>query len=517
MDSRLRRLALSLALLGAGLSTCGGGRPPRPNVLLISIDTLRPDHMSAYGYGRATTPFLEEFAADSLRFTHAQSPRAKTTPAVATLLTGLYPHAHGVRDLTMPLDRRVPLVSEVARRAGYRTGAILGNWVLRDEGSGLARGFDLWVEDLPDVGGVPPHDVPERRAESITDGALVALGLESTTPDGAGPRRSLRRGDSPWFLWLHYMDPHGLYDPAKEHDLFHSETPEPTPWSSTRRAGERHPLQVARYNVPPEADLGGGRFDAAWVRDRYDGEIRGVDAALRRLFERLEAEGQLENTLVILTADHGESLGEHAYWFEHGRYAYEATCRVPLLVRLPGTAPGVRHSDISLADLAPTLLEWCDLPALPRSPKSPGGPRGISRAELLEADDPEVHPVFSEKIERAERTGTVQTKAVRIGDWKLMRRFVRQPSLDVEGPNMEVLSSELYELVSDPREEHPLDPSGDEARSRGAPLADLESALLTFCAADENFPELGDLLQQHRADLERNNPEVLRMLDALGY
>lgn len=506
-----------MVVAGAGLSTCGGGRPPRPNVLLISIDTLRPDHMSAYGYERATTPFLEEFAAESLRFTHAQSPRAKTTPAIASLLTGLYPHAHGVRDLTMPLDRRVPLVSEVARRAGYRTGAILGNWVLRDEGSGLARGFDLWVEDLPDIGGVPPHDVPERRAESITDGALVALGLEDTSPDGAGPRRSLAREGSPWFLWLHYMDPHGLYDPHADHDIFRSEAQEPTPWNGPRRPGDRHPLQVARYNVPPAADLGGGQFDAAWVRDRYDGEIHGVDAALRRLFERLEADGLLDNTLVILTADHGESLGEHAYWFEHGRYAYEATCRVPLLVRLPGATPGVRESDISLVDLAPTLLEWCDLPALPRIPSGPDGPRGISRADLLGAEDAEVHPVFSEKIERAERSGTVQTKAVRIGDWKLMRRFVRRPSLDVEGPNMEVLTSELYDLARDPREEQPLDPSGPEAEERGAPVADLQSALLVYCAADEKFPELGDLLQRHRAELERNDPEVLRMLDALGY
>jgi arylsulfatase A-like enzyme len=167
---------LPFALVACLAAACA--RPPyRPDVLLVSIDTLRADRVSAYGYPRRTTPRLDELTEEGLLFTHVQTPRAKTTPAMASVMTGLYPHDHGVRDLATPLDERVPVLAESFRAAGYRTIGVVGNWVLADERSGLGRGLEDWREELSDAVGVPPHDVPQGRARSVTDAALALLDL----------------------------------------------------------------------------------------------------------------------------------------------------------------------------------------------------------------------------------------------------------------------------------------------------------------------------------------------------
>jgi arylsulfatase A-like enzyme len=485
------------------------------------VDTLRADHLGPQPDGTSWTPELDRFAAECVVLDHAQSPRAKTTPAVASLLTGLYPHDHGVRDLTTPLPAGVGTWAEALRAGGHATAAVVGNFVLRDELSGLARGFDLWVEDLPDESGVPPHDVPLRRADSLTDGVLCALGLGEPSADGAGPRRPLARGARPWFLYAHYMDPHGAYDPPEPHRgaaLARAGAPEPLP---PEPEGSPHRRWIAEYNVPEEARLPGGGIDVARVRALYGGEVSFTDAQLGRLLDALREAGLLETTLVVITADHGESLGEHDYWFEHGRHAYEATCRVPLLVRFPDAleerpAPGRRTGDVSLADLAPTLAELLDLPR-PRA----GGPglsevRGRSRAGLLAADEPLDEPVFCEKVERAELARAVQTKAVRLGDWKLLRRytFVEMPGDALEAERrLVVLDEELYDLAADPGETRDL--SG--APPAGAPVERLSSELLRFSSADRQFADLARELQQLRERLGREDPEVLRTLRALGY
>src|SRR5262245_25831849 len=170
-------------LLFAGLATAAGcGRagpaaPQGPNVLLIVVDTLRADRLTPQ-----VMPALDRFAQGALRCSHAESPRAKTTPAVASLLTGLYPHDHGARDLATPLPADVPTLAEAFQRAGWTTAALVGNFVLRDDLTRLARGFDAWIDDLPDATGVPPDDVPQRRARSLTDGAHASPGLAPPPP-----------------------------------------------------------------------------------------------------------------------------------------------------------------------------------------------------------------------------------------------------------------------------------------------------------------------------------------------
>jgi len=491
----MKRVALALLALGS----CSRA-PERLNVLLITVDTLRADHLGCYGDARNTSPNLDALARESLRFTHAQSPRAKTTPAIASLLSGRYPHEHGVRDLAQPLASTVPLLQESLHGAGYRTGAIVGNWVLADERAGLARGFDAWCESLPDQNGVPPYDTPQRTARSLVDGALVALGLDAPQSDADfEPRAGFVVGDAPWFLWMHFMDPHGAYEPPREHDLFVSDAPDPIPPPPERGTmqGALHNYRVADYNVPSDARLADGTIDAARVRDRYDGEIHYADAEIGRLLGRLRDSGMLEHTLIVFTADHGESLGEHMYWFEHGVYAYENTCRVPLLVRVPGARAGVRDADISLVDLAPTICELAHVPH--------GALGGRSRAALIEHDDAEPTPVFCEKVERAGEAGAVQIKAVRLGDWKLIERFANKSPAEIV-----LVSEELYDLRADPLEARDLSTTPPSA----APLQGMRRELAHFIAADRDFASIASLLQRRHEQLDAQS---LRTLHALGY
>jgi arylsulfatase A-like enzyme len=507
-----RSLLIALCL-GAAAAACGDA-PRRPNVLLIVVDTLRADHLSTFGYRHPTSPALDRFAERAARFPHASTPRAKTTPAIASLMTGLYPHEHGVRDLLRPIDATLPLVSESFARAGYRTGAIVGNYVLQDAHSGLARGFETWVEDLPDQGGVPPHAVPERRAGSLTDGALVALGLApAAEPGAAGPRGPLGAPGESFFLYLHYMDPHGAYDPPADLRVFEPGPVELIPAEADLPPHAFQRLRVAEYNVPAEAISAAGTVDAARVRALYDAEVHSVDRELGRLFEALERAGLLEDTLVVVTADHGESLGEHRYYFEHGLYAYETTNRVPLLVRGPGIAPGTHTADVSLVDLAPTLLELCDLAALAPPAGAPAeGPRGRSFAALLtRGTGLGERAVFSEKVERADLAGSVQIKAVRLGRWKLLWRLARREVAAEAVP--ELLSEELYDLERDPGEtENRIGSPPAEA-----PLELLRAELERFTAADKGLLRLPEELQREREQLEREHPERAEMLRRLGY
>jgi arylsulfatase A-like enzyme len=553
----VQALAVALVLLPAA---CGraeapgpAGRPP--NVLLVVIDTLRADHLSPSGYGRDTSPRLAAFAQGALRFTHAQTPRAKTSPAVASLMTGLYPHEHGVRDLTTPLAPDVPLLAEAFSAAGYATCGIVGNFVLQDARSGLARGFDTWVEDLPDTTGVPPDHVPQRTARSLTDGALVALGRAAPGRGAAavaagaagsagaaapaGPHAPVADGERPWFLYLHYMDPHGSYAPPAEHDVFAPDAVDPSALvgaSLPEDGNPPHPLRVADYNIPEDCRRPDGSVDAACVRARYDGEIRYADAEIGRLLDALALSGALERTLVVITSDHGESLGEHNEWFEHGYSAYEDTCRVPLLIAGPGLPGGVTATDVSLTDLAPTIAELAGLDDFRAAPRmtddgadtSPDGAsdnasvsrsdeaqsvRGTSLAALVRAPParPAPRAVFCEKIERADLDGTVQQKAVRLGDWKAIRRYGHVASDG--GRELRILGEELYDLARDPGETVNLAASPPPE----APLVRLQAELFRFAAAEVRFEDLAERLREQSERLRVEDPEAYRVLEQMGY
>ena len=293
-------LAIAAALLGAAA-------PSRPNVLLLSIDTLRADHVGAYGAPQGSTPALDALAGDGLRFENAISPVPLTRPAHASLLTGLLPPEHGIRDnLPAKLDPSIPTLATRLKAEGYHTAAFVGSFLL-GRGSGLEAGFDVFGDGSNAGTGDLVGAGAERRAEAV---AAEALEFLSTAR-------------APFFLWVHFYDPHAPYD-------------------------------------PPGAFSGNG----------YAGEIAYANSQAGRILDRLRALGLADSTLVVATADHGEGLGDHGE-DEHGVLVYEETLRVPLIVRGPGIAPGrVEREPVSLSHIAPFLLEG-GMNALPGPTRRP--------------------------------------------------------------------------------------------------------------------------------------------------
>ena len=315
---------LLLAALG-----CGAPPAPRPNVLLITLDTTRRDHLSVYGYERDTTPGLVRFAAEGARYDRAYSPASITAASHATLFTGLYPIEHGVVKNGLVLHERHLTLAERLRALGFQTAGIVSSFVL-DRRFGWEQGFDHYEDDFQSAEASWRTEKWEefkmstgafdRRANYTTDRALRWLSRDRD------PAR-------PFFLFVHYFDPHAPYDPPPPFDV-----------RFKPKLGE----------VPPLADTIRGRN---WT-DRYDGEIAFTDAQLSRLFEGLSQLGLAESTLVVVVADHGEGLMQHQQ-MTHGANIFEEVVRVPLLMRWPGTiaANTVIDAPIEEIDLLPTVLE----------------------------------------------------------------------------------------------------------------------------------------------------------------
>jgi tetratricopeptide (TPR) repeat protein len=328
-------LVASLALTALG---CGGGAvrlPAGTPVVLVSIDTLRSDHLPAYGYRGVATPAIDELAGDGIRFEHAYSPTPLTLPAHTSLLTGLLPGDHGVRDnVGYLLDSqavtagKVPFLPELLHRAGYATGGAVSAFVLRGR-TGLATGFDFYEDSI------------EFRTRTGL-GGLQRPGAETL----ARCRDWLRgAAGKPFFLFFHLYEPHTPYAP-------------PEPFAS-------------RYPLP------------------YDGEIAEADRVVGELLGELRRLGVYERSLVILVGDHGEGLGDHGE-DEHGVLLYREAIQVPLIVKLPDRrlAGTVVAAPAGLVDVVPTVVELLGLPR-------PGGLAGTSLLALTGADAPQ-RRIYSE-------------------------------------------------------------------------------------------------------------------------
>lgn len=336
--SRLRAVALlaGTAVLTLGLPACRSSAPP--SLLLITIDTLRADHVSAYGYPWPTSPTLDALAADGVYFDRMFSPLPETAPSCASLLTGRWPAQLEMRGNGDPLDGRFKTLARLLQDAGYDTAAFVSGYPLIRRLSALDRGFDLYDDNMPDARGQTPG--VQRSAEKTTAVALAWL----------RGRRS-----QPFFAWVHYYDPHGDYAPGPAHEALFAD----------RSPGLTVPLaSVPRYQQR------GDETDAAVFIGRYDGEIRRVDDQIARLLEQLEDAGQRENTLVVITADHGESLTEHGYFFDHGNELYLPSARVPFILSGPGVPRRAEPVEgiTRTVDILPTLLALLDRPAIPDLP-----------------------------------------------------------------------------------------------------------------------------------------------------
>ncbi len=365
-----------LALLGGGAyrPLAGTEAAARPSLLLVTLDTTRADRLGCYGARDAATPNLDAVAAAGTRFDRALAPVPLTLPSHATLLTGRVPRRHQVRDNAgFRLDPHTPTLAERLREAGYLTAACVSSAVL-DRVSGLARGFETY-DDAVDA---PAGPFPGERVASRTVEAALAR-LERLSP--------------PFFLWIHFFDPHDPYAP-------------PEPWRT--------------------------RF-----RDRlYDGEIAYMDAEFGKLLRAVRARAS-DRLLVVVAGDHGESLGEHGE-ATHGVFLYQATQRVPLLLAGPDIPQGsVVTETVGLVDAAPTLLALLGLPALPAAD-------GRSLRDLLQKEraDPEREPALYE----------LETfyPAFAYG-WAPLRGLVRGHWKYIEAPE-----PEAYDLLADPEERRNL-------------------------------------------------------------
>ena len=330
-----------MLLMSAGCASSEAKRPT--NVIVISVDTLRADHMSLHGYPRRTTPRIDAFAQRGVTFDHARAPWPKTVPSMLSMFTSRPPHVTGVmfgsRGQYIQDDEL--LLAEIAKRQGLRTGALVSNGVL-GAATNFGQGFDTYVETYKLLQGPVGF-----RADTVTDMAVQWL-------NGVAQ-------DEPFFLWLHYVDPHAVYEPPQEYaarflddDLY-----DPTLLRLNDDDGNFNGGVAGRY-----WRRNGEQAEHGWYIANYDGEVAYTDAEIGRFLDELEGRGLMDNSLVILTADHGESLGEHSYFFEHGWYPYNATAWIPFVVYWPDIPqPGLRISyPVSLLHLVPTVVDMMGWP-----------------------------------------------------------------------------------------------------------------------------------------------------------
>ncbi len=450
------RVLFALAAAVAGLGGCAPAQtsaPTVPNVVLISVDTLRPDRLGCYGATTIETPAIDALARDGVRFEHAFTPVPLTLPAHWTLHTGVEPWHHGIVDngMTRADDSRSDwgTLAERFTAAGYDTAAFVAAFVLHRT-FGLDRGFAFYDDGPADDAALDQLIHATAPADERVGRALHWLTTRS---------REKAQG-RPFFLWLHLFDPHAPYHPPADFR--------------------------ARYGERP-----------------YDGEVAFVDTQIARLLAGLKRLGVSENTDVVLTSDHGESLGEHGEE-THGVLLYDATLRVPLIFRRPhGDDRGrVRNDTASLADVAPTVLTLAGLTP----------PPGLDGRDLFASNGigPRRLGAISESPRR--RLGWASQVSLRDAEWK----FIASPN------------PELYQWREDPHEEH--DQFGAEQRraadlARGAKAIEntMEKQLAARSASEPSAAERAQLAalgyvsgSGSASDSAASRPDPKKVISSLG-
>lgn len=339
----------------------GGDSRVGPNIILISVDTLRPDHLGCYGYGRDTSPAVDEFARESLRFETCFSQAPNTRPSCSSILTGFLPHETKVFSNTYALPSGVNSIAEILRRNGYKTLAVVSNFVFTG-GRGFEQGFDFYDDQMDEEELI--RGIPERIAEHTTSAAVSLM--------------RLNRKDS-FFMWIHYQDPHGPYTPRSPYnEMFVNPRLEPIELETN--------TSVSGIGGIPSYQKLPGHSDYNYYVSQYDGEIRYFDEHFGRLIQALKQLGMYDDALIILTADHGEGMGERDYYFAHGEFVYGNLIHVPLIVKYGSGHKGVRPEIAQTLDIVPTILEVAGI--------APGeGYRGSS----LLGEIPSGRAIFSEK------------------------------------------------------------------------------------------------------------------------
>jgi len=394
---RCRRLVYGILLVAmAAACSSESPEPSRPNVVMIVLDTTRHDHLGSYGHSRDTSPAIDAFASDAIRFDRAYATAPWTKPTVASMFTGLYPSRHGLQIMEAALPDGLVTLAELLGERGYATAGVISH-VLLDPRHGFAQGFDEYVEV---VDAEDPH-------ESISTGRVTDAALEILSGRDSG---------RPLFLFVHYFDPHYNYKRHPEYGF--------APAQSGRLRGDEsiYDLYELMPDMTPE--------EIEFIEAVYDEEIRHMDDGVGRLLGALEETLGLDDTLVVLAADHGEEFMTHGN-IGHTITLYEDVMRVPLIVRPPGHQAGktVVHTPVSLVSIVPTVL---DLVGLDIEGLVTQGRPLISALDSGDAPD-QGSVIFCETDEQRNK------RAVIVGRDKLIR--------DEESGRIE-----LYDIVADPDE-----------------------------------------------------------------
>jgi len=319
-----------LVALGASIACTATSKQPT-NVLLVVVDTLRHDHVGCYGATRDTTPALDVLAIEAVRFDRAYSPAPWTMPAVASMLTGLHPGGHGLTRVGALADEARTL-AEILEQHGYATVGIVSHLLLGAR-FGFDQGFEEFVESYS---ATPHHDVSTQR---VTRQARQALGR-------------LAEQQRPFFLFVHYFDPHYHYKRHAQYGF--------APQAAGRLDGEEtiQELRERMHDLTPD--------ELDFIKALYDEEVRHTDAGVGRLLAALSENDLDRSTLVVVTSDHGEEFLDRG-WLGHTRTLYDELVRVPLLMRLPegDRSPQVSDAPISLTALTPTILELAGVDPMP--------------------------------------------------------------------------------------------------------------------------------------------------------
>jgi arylsulfatase A-like enzyme len=425
----LRRHRASLLLLAAALvhlAGCARVSQP-PNVLLVVIDTVRRDHLSCYGHARNTSPVIDALAAESVRFDRAYATAPWTSPSVASMITGRYPSSHGVTRVG-PLPDEVVTLAEILRGEGYATAGFVSNFLV-----GRQFNFDQGYDAFRSTKARDPRELHE----AITSSTITGWGQDAL--------RRFAESKRPFFLFVHYFDPHYNYKRHAEYGY----------------AGDGEGRLDGTQTIERLREMSGDMTpqEIAFIQDLYDEEIRHTDAAIGHLLDTLEELGLHDNTLIALTADHGEEFLDHG-WIGHTRTLYEELIHVPLIIREPGgrKGPPVVDEFVSLAALSPTILDLIGVGV--SSAKFQAG----SIAPLLASEDArgpaavfaevDFVPVLAHLAYKTAHKKTIVTARYKI-------------ILDEKTDNVE-----LYDISLDPNEQNDLAPGQPELVQHLLPLLD---------------------------------------------
>lgn len=365
---------LSLGLISLGATEVTVAESNKPNVLLISIDTLRADSLGVYGCPKNTTPAIDHFSTQGTLFEYAIAQRGSTWPSLVSLHTSLYPVQHGVRKNGGIPDKNARHLAQILSTEGYECNAYIAN-AKRAEWHGFDKVVGFTFKNTPtpkdEIKQLPNFKLEHGVREVDRDGRVTELGLQFLKS----------AGDEPFFLWLHYVMPHRPFGIPKSYKTVKTLFGDPDYDGDIASA-----LLSAQFEGSelPKADLD-------HVRNLYYRAVRVDDDYVRQVLAQLERSGLAENTVVILTADHGENLFERAHHYGHSASIHEGVLRVPLIIRYPDAVPaGKRVSDVvELIDVAPTILEILGLPI-------PKAYQGKSLMPAMRGNSVGLGPAFSE-------------------------------------------------------------------------------------------------------------------------